>query len=260
MDKTGTENTTLASGAGMMYKAAAIEPLQATEDEMKKINKCTLEPLDASEVFTFSAVLCDNEIDRQYEQFTLKALRDLKKLFIGKTVIKDHKHLADNQIARIYDTELVTTDKTTSNGQPYTQLKANIYMVRTKSNKDLITEIKAGIKKEGSVGFRTAGAVCSVCGTDNTKSYCAHFPGQKYTRNGAEQTCTFELTGATDAFEFSLCAVPAQRQAGVSKSYTGETVAYKDEAQEDSQETVKNVDRERELQLRADMAALNIFI
>ncbi len=258
MDKTRTENTALASGAGMMYKAAAIEPLQATEDEMKKINKCTLEPLDASEVFTFSAVLCDNEIDRQYEQFTLKALRDLKKLFIGKTVIKDHKHLADNQIARIYDTELVATDKTTTNGQPYTQLKANIYMVRTESNKDLITEIKAGIKKEGSVGFRTAGAVCSVCGTDNTKSYCAHYPGLKYTKNGAEQTCTFELTGATDAFEFSLCAVPAQRQAGVSKSYTGETVAYKEEPE--TPEPTDNADRERELQLRAEAAEINIFI
>lgn len=260
MDKTGNEVNSFASGAGMMYKAAAIEPLQATDEEMKKINKCALEPLDASEVFTFSAVLCDNDIDRHYEHFSTKALKDLKKLFIGKTVIKDHMHLADNQIARIYDTELVTTDKTLPTGQPYTQLKANIYMVRTESNKDLITEIKAGIKREGSVGFRANGAVCNICGADNTKSYCAHFPGRKYLKDGAETLCTFELTGATDAYEFSLCAVPAQRQAGISKNYTGETVLYKEEPTPATPEKVDTADRERELNLRADMAELNIFI
>lgn len=206
---------------GTIFKAAALEVQEVTEAELRAINKYALEPLAAEEVFTFSAVMCDNELDRQYEQFSVKALKDLQKLYVGKTVIKDHNARSDNQVARIYATELVTTDKTNATGEAYVQLKAHCYMVRTESNKDLITEIKAGIKKEGSVGFRAESAICSICGTDNAKTYCSHWPGRKYAKEGGEQVCTYKLDGVKDAYEFSLVAVPAQRAAGVSKSYTG---------------------------------------
>ena len=148
----------------------------------------------------------------------------MQKLFIGKTVIKDHAHSADNQVARIYATELVPSTKTTKFGEVYTQLVAHCYMVRTASNADLITEIKAGIKKEGSVGCAVSSAICSICGTDNAKNYCRHWPGKSYEKEGGAETCTFTLAGARDAYEFSLVAVPAQKAAGVSKSYTGKTV------------------------------------
>lgn len=245
-----------AGGAGVIYKAAQLENQEVTEQELKEINKHTLEPLEASEVFTFAAVLCDNELDRQYEQFSFKALKELQKLFIGKTVIKDHYPTADNQVARIYATELVTTDKTLANGEPYVQLKAHCYMVKTESNKDLITEIKAGIKKEGSVGFRASSCICSICGTDNAKTYCRHWPGRSYEKEGGSTVCTFKLDGAKDAYEFSLVAVPAQRKAGVSKSYTGETVYEQTEQTEESaepqtDEADKNKDAELALRLRA---------
>jgi len=75
-------------------------------------------------VFTFKAVLCDNELDRQFERFNTKALQDLQTLSLGKTVIKDHDWYADNQVARIYATELVTADNTiTKGGESYTQLE-----------------------------------------------------------------------------------------------------------------------------------------
>jgi hypothetical protein len=118
-------------------------------------------------------------------------------------------------------------------GELYTQLVAHCYMVKTASNADLIAEIKGGIKKEGSVGCSVSGAVCSICGTDNAKSYCRHYRGRSYDKEGGAETCTFTLTGAKDAYEFSLVAVPAQRAAGVSKSYTGETVYEAQEATED---------------------------
>ena len=92
---------------GMIEKAATLAPQEVTEAELKAINKYALEPLTADQVFTFKAVLCDNEVDRVYERFNLKALQDLAKLFKGKTVIKDHRRTADNQVARIYATELV---------------------------------------------------------------------------------------------------------------------------------------------------------
>lgn len=247
--------------AGVIHKAAQLSANELTDADLAAINKHTLEPLAAEDVFTFKAVLCDNEVDRQFERFNLKALQDLQKLFLGKTVIKDHFHRADNQVARIYSTELDTTTKILKSGEPYTRLIAHCYMVKTASNADLITEIKAGIKKEGSVGCSVSGAICSICGTDNAKSYCRHWPGKSYEKEGGAQVCLFTLTGAKDAYEFSLVAVPAQRAAGVSKSYTGKTAYEPDEtpaAAPEETETSKQADIEMLMRLRMREAQAKI--
>ena len=217
---------------GMIEKAAQLSPQEITDEELKAINKHALVPLTADQVFTFKAVLCDNEVDRTYERFTLKALQGLQKLFLGKPVIKDHNRSADTQVARIYSTELVQSEKTTKSGELYTQLVAKCYMVKTAGNADLIAEIKGGIKKEGSIGCAVKSAICSICGTDNAKSYCPHYGGRSYEKAGGKEVCTFTLDGATDAYEFSLVAVPAQKAAGVSKSYTGKTAHEPQTAQE----------------------------
>lgn len=244
---------------GMIEKAAHLEPQEVTPAELKAINKLALEPLTAEQVFTFKAVLCDNEVDRTYERFNLKALQDLKKLFQGKTVIKDHRRSADNQVARIYATELVQSDKATKSGELYTQLVARCYMVRTASNADLIAEIKGGIKKEGSVGCAVTSSICSICGTDNAKAYCRHYPGRSYEKEGGAQICTFTLAGARDAYEFSLVAVPAQKAAGVSKSYTGKTV-YEDRSDQETPQPGNNPpdsEKAAALAIQAELAAIH---
>lgn len=240
---------------GMIEKAASLSAHEATEDDLKAINKYALEPLKAEDVFTFRAVLCDNELDRQHERFALKALQDLQKLFLGKTVIKDHHHSADNQVARIYATELEQSTKTTSTGELYTRLLAKCYMVKTASNADLIAEIKGGIKKEGSVGFAASGCICSICGTDNAKDYCRHWPGRSYDKEGGKQVCTFTLSGARDAYEFSLVAVPAQRAAGTTKSYTGETI-YAEPESDTTEAPTNDADKAKELDIRAQISAI----
>lgn len=236
---------------GMITKAAQLENQEITEAELRAINKHTLSPLTADEVFTFKAVLCDNEVDRQSERFTIKALEDLKKLFVGKTVIKDHSWSANDQVARIYATELVLSEKTNKSGEQGAQLVAYCYMVKTASNADLIAEIKGGIKKEGSVGFRASSVICSICGTDNAKSYCRHWPGKSYEKEGGQQQCIFTLAGVSDAYEFSLVAVPAQKAAGVRKSYTGETVeAPVTEPETPSPEAEKHEDKDTQVRVR----------
>lgn len=215
------EKEIMQAGPGEIHKAASLAPHTATEDDLKAINKYTLEPVTAEEVFTFRAVLCDNDTDRHFERFSAKALEDLQKLFAGKPVIKDHARLADNQVARIYRVELEQGGRTVKGGEPYTRLVAHCYMVRTASNADLIADIKGGIKREGSVGCAVGGCVCSVCGVDNLRKYCEHMPGRNYTKDGQAETCTFTLTSGRDAYEFSLVPVPAQRRAGVCKSYQG---------------------------------------
>ena len=208
---------------GLICKSASVESQDVTDEDLKKINKFTLSPLTSEEVFTFKLIMGDNELDdRNYEPFNLNALKDLQKLYIGKTMIKDHERVADNQIARIYDTELVSdSNKMTGAGEIFTKLIAKCYMVKTEKNADLISEIKAGIKKEVSTGCKAKHAWCSICGTDNMKHYCSHYWGQEYETKDGKKTCYFTLDGAKEAYEVSFVAVPAQPRAGTTKNYGG---------------------------------------
>lgn len=86
-------------------------------------------------------------------------------------------------------------------------------MVRTESGRDLIAEIEGGIKREVSVGCAVERAVCSICGGDLRTGDCGHRKGQEY----GGRLCFANLEGASDAYEFSFVAVPAQPLAGVIK-------------------------------------------
>lgn len=55
------------------------------QETLDKINKLTRRLLTEDEVYVFSVVLCDNEIDRDGERFSDKALEELKDRFVGKT-------------------------------------------------------------------------------------------------------------------------------------------------------------------------------
>jgi len=214
------ENITHEVEDGVLVKSASVQIHDVAEEDLKKINKFTLTPLKAEEVFVFKTVIGDNELDdRNGEPFKMSALKDLEKLYVGKTVIKDHYRTADNQVARIYDTELITEPKVTKGGEPFCKLIAKCYMVKTDSNADLITEIKAGIKKEVSTGCRAKKLICSICGADNMKSYCRHWAGRSYEKDGKMETCLMHIDGAKEAYELSLVAVPAQPRAGTIKRY-----------------------------------------
>lgn len=224
--KDNGENTNKIVEEGVICKAVGVENQEVTDEELRKINKFTLTPLKAEEVFTFKLIMGDNGLDdRNYEPFNLNALKDLQKLYIGKTMIKDHKRTADNQIARVYDTKLVQdSSKTVETGEIYTKLIAKCYMVKTEKNADLISEIKAGIKKEVSTSCRPKHAFCSICGLDNMKNYCPHYWGKEYETQNGKKICYFTLDGAKEAYEVSFVAVPAQPRAGTTKNYGGKEI------------------------------------
>ncbi len=251
---------------GVINKSASVENQEVTEAELRQINKFTLTPLIADDVFTFKIVMGDNEIDdRNYEPFNLNALKDLQKLYIGKTVIKDHSRSANNQIARIYDTELVqdNSNKLTGAGEILTKLIAKCYMVKTSSNADLIQEIKAGIKKEVSTGCKPKHAFCSICGVDNTKDYCSHYWGREYDTVNGKKICYFTLDGAKDAYEVSFVAVPAQKRAGTTKNYCEDKTKQQmlnDENVDNVDEKEKNINLEKEKELNLRMKMLDSFL
>ena len=194
-------------------------PGAPTAAELETINKMARRPLTPEEVFVFSVVLCDNEVDRDNERFTVEALKGLADLYVGKTGIFDHSGHGRDQCARIFSCAVEAGEKMTTAGERYHCLKARAYMPRTEANRDLMLEIDAGIKKEVSVGCATAGRTCSVCGADLRSGPCGHRLGRYYVKNGARVKCHAVLSDPTDAYEWSFVAVPAQRAAGVTKAY-----------------------------------------
>ena len=187
-----------------------------TEEELAAINEMTVRPLDAKEVFVFSVTLCDNEIDRDYQRFTIPALETLAELFLGRTGIFDHDPRAVNQAARIFRTELKSDPgRTTEAGESYHWLTARAYMLRSESTEGLIREIMAGIKKEVSVGVQVGRITCSICGSNWKEHDCGHRPGEWID----EKFCHQLLEDPTDAYEWSFVAVPAQKAAGVTKVF-----------------------------------------
>lgn len=187
-----------------------------TEEELKLINSYTRRELSAEDVYAFSVVLCDNDIDRDKERFTVEALFELEKLFVGKTGIFDHDPSAKNQTARIFSCAVENIpDRKTATGDDYFCLRARAYMPRTEGNTDIIAALDSGIIKEVSVGCAVKRTVCSICGEDI--STCLHRKGETY----GSKLCCGELTQPYDAYEWSFVAVPSQRQAGVTKSVYG---------------------------------------
>lgn len=186
------------------------------ETLLEKLNRYTRTTVSAEDVYTFPVILCDNDVDRDGERFSISALEKLAELFLGKTGIFDHDPKGENQTARIFDCEVKTSeDRLTGAGEPYTCLVAKAYMMRTEKSKDLIAEIEGGIKKEVSVGCSVGKKLCSVCGADLKEESCGHIKGKYY--DG--KLCSVILDEPNDAYEWSFVAIPAQRNAGVTKTY-----------------------------------------
>ena len=189
-------------------EAAAEGRGQPSAVQLDRINALAKTRLNPEQVYVFSLRLCDDGVDRDFERFDTEALPGLAKLFVGKTGTVDHRWSAENQIARIFDTQVVR-----EKGVSY--IKAWAYTRRGGGNEEFIADIEAGIKKEVSVGCDMGSCLCSICGAEY--GTCGHCKGESY--DG--QLCCGILRDPVDAYEFSFVAVPAQREAGVIKAAGG---------------------------------------
>ncbi len=187
---------------------------KAAPGELELINKYTRTPLNENDVYVFSVVLCDNDIDRDCERFSDSSLEKLSELYVGVTGITDHEAKSSNQSARVFSCKTETlNDRQCSDGRTYKRLFARAYIPRNDRSRPLIEELESGIKKEVSVGCSVKRRICSICGNDI--AVCDHIRGRKY----AGKLCYVTLDEPTDAYEWSFVAVPAQKMAGVVKSY-----------------------------------------
>lgn len=195
---------------GPVLKGAQVQKAgDLTTDDLELINKQTLRELGADEVFTFRVAACGNEVDRDIERFTDKSLEDMASLFVGKTVISDHKWASAGQVARVYAAGV----EAEAGGAK--RLVLSCYLPKTEATRPVIEAIEAGILREVSVGVAVKHYNCSICHKSYIGSGCAHLRGLTY--DG--QVCHVELDGVADAYELSFVAVPAQPKAGVIKRY-----------------------------------------
>lgn len=211
----------------------------ATNEDLAKIQQFSRRELLPEEIYVFNVDLCNNDVDRDYEKFSVETLKQMAKLFVGKTGIFDHSMKSADQTARIFDAFVEKVNgKKTADGEDFYNLKAKAYMLNNEENKSLIDSIEAGIKKEVSVSCSVDKAYCSICHTDRKRAACEHRKGKMY----GDRLCFNILTDATDAYEFSFVAVPAQREAGVTKSFS-----VKEEAE--MQDIVKMISQGDEITL-----------
>ena len=191
--------------------------------DIDRINQFSRKKLSPEEVYCFSVAMCDNDIDRDMERFTNKTLDGLADMFVGKTVISDHMWKSGNQIGRIYETYVQKAAEQNQAGEPLRQLVGKVYMLNSEDNKAVIDAIEAGILKEVSVGVSIKSRSCSLCGEKMRFSWSTwqmecekhHVLGETYPDEGL---CFMNLDDPSDAYELSFVAVPAQRNAGVTKA------------------------------------------
>lgn len=192
-----------------ILKQALLMKAVLNEGEMALINAQAMRPLTEEEVFTFKLAACNNQVDRDHERFTDGTLEEFAGMFVGRPILRDHEWETKNQTARVYAAS-VEPMPGVDGGK---QLVLRCYMLRA-GHEDTVAAIEAGIYRECSVGVAVSDAICSVCGVNQRTGWCEHRGGQEY--DGIK--CWFELSGAKDAYEASMVAVPAQPAAGVIKS------------------------------------------
>ncbi len=192
-----------------------MEKSLVTDEDLKLINTYTRRPMTADELYVFSVVLCDNDIDRDFEYFSDNALHKMAELFVGKTGILDHEAKSENQTARLFSCHAeYVPDKTTQDYRPYCRLVGKAYMPKSPQNEEIILALDSGIRKEISVGCAVRKRICSICGKAAHEG-CNHVRGQTY----KGKVCSFCLDEPYDAYEWSFVVVPSQRAAGVTKKY-----------------------------------------
>ena len=203
------------------FKGLSLKKADAAAD-IRLINQYTAGELTPEEVYCFSLVLCDNDVDRDLERFTNASLDAMAPLFLGKTGLSDHRWSVDRQMARIYRTDVEDGGAKNALGEPLRILRGNAYMLNNEVNQPLIEAINGGIMKEISIGCSAGKCSCSICGellrldwrTLKYQCEAGHVKGDTY----EGKLCIGNLEEIVDAYEFSFVAVPAQRNAGVTKS------------------------------------------
>lgn len=141
--------------------------------------------------------LADNEMDTDYEYFSVSALHDMAELYTGRNGIIGEDENNKTQWGRILSCEVKTNPKRiTTSGEIYTYLEARVIINKTEENTRLLDKLITKIQK-GSISCSIRNRICSLCGENNCTK---HKKGTLYQGQLIEN----RLENVIDVYEWAI--------------------------------------------------------
>lgn len=167
-------------------------------EELALINQYSGHQFSADEVFVASIRLCDNDVDKDYEQFTCGALVKLAKLYEG---MRGVVNIYSDYTPQIFNCKLEPVpEKVNTLGEPYCMVVGRFYIPIVSETASLRAMIVDGSISEVSIGCSIDPAVCSIC--HRPLSECEHVKGHFYD----SELCYGLLYNPKDVYEFAFVA------------------------------------------------------
>ena len=167
-----------------------------TAEELALINQYSDRQFSADEVFVASIGLYDNDVDKDYEQFTCGALMKLAKLYEG---MRGVVAIYSKYTPRIFSCNLKPIPgKVNKLGEPYYKLVARFYLPIVPETAALRDMILDGSISRVSLACSTDPAVCSIC--HKPSSDCEHVRGHFYN----SELCYGLLYNPKAVYEFAF--------------------------------------------------------
>ena len=145
--------------------------------------------------YVFKIILCNNDVDKDHDKFSIQTLYQIRDMAIGKNGILDTMPNKENNIARIFDCSVeYDKGKTTIDGEPLLYVQAYAFLDKCISDGcgAIAQKIKEGFYNEVSVG-------CSIYKSHKESFFDSEFASE------------YEITvidSIADLYEWSIIQKP----------------------------------------------------
>lgn len=223
------------------------KPTKAQFEKIKNYLKS--DDITEEDIFVIRRLGCDNIVDRDFEQFSPKALNKLAKTLVGKPALTNHRNSVENQWGRNFDASVKTDEKKKGGfekeeDEEYKYVQVDQYTIRSEENQEMIRRMDAGIESEVSVGFMfdyKTQIKCNICGfgvwerDETTGAFkCLHIQGNKYDK----KTAIGIYEDVIEGLELSNVTIPAQPKAGTIKGLESEDPSDQDDIDPEEESSV----------------------
>jgi hypothetical protein len=160
------------------------------------IQKLAAREIAPDDISIRGMLLCNSQRDYYYSRFSPAALEEIVEMLPGAPVMRGHNY-ESLAVGTFFDARIVKRADVPERDSHV--VEALYYLPNDEEGTRMRTRIDMGIQREVSIGWRCAGAECSIC---HEHIYaCPHVPGDIYREGGL---CEFEFSGITNVLEGSM--------------------------------------------------------
>ena len=129
-----------------------IKNIPLTDERKEKINSYLRNPVDFDNVFLFAFVAADNEMDDYGERFSLKSLKSIARLIVGKSGYIANSSGVNN-IGRIIEADThINLHRKTKEDSSYVYVEAIAFIIKNDKTSEVCEQIQNGVLTEISLG------------------------------------------------------------------------------------------------------------